>query len=188
MPLSLLSGGEQSRVLIARLMLRPADLLLLDEPTNDLDLQSLEVLESSMQEFPGALVLVTHDRYLLDRVSKRVLALDGRGHARFFADLSQWEDWRGAQEEAPPTGQAAAPVERSRSGLSTKELKELKNMEAAIHAAEEDVAQARMALEDPAVATDSAELTKRHEKLDAARRRVDVLFKRWEDLEARRAG
>ncbi len=91
-PLGRLSGGEQSRVLIARLMLKPADILLLDEPTNDLDISSLEVLETSMMEFPGALVLVTHDRYLLDRVSEQILALDGKGHGRFFADLSQWED------------------------------------------------------------------------------------------------
>ncbi|OGR47802.1 MAG: hypothetical protein A2X40_03920 [Elusimicrobia bacterium GWC2_65_9] len=98
MPLSRLSGGEQSRVLIARLMLQSADLLLLDEPTNDLDLQSLEVLENSLLDFPGALVLVTHDRYLLDRVSKEILALDGKGAARSFADLSQWESWKEAQE------------------------------------------------------------------------------------------
>ena len=73
-------------MLIARLMLKPADLLLLDEPTNDLDIPSLEVLEQSMMEFPGALVLVTHDRYLLDRVSREILALDGKGNADFFAD------------------------------------------------------------------------------------------------------
>jgi ATP-binding cassette subfamily F protein uup len=91
-PLSRLSGGEQARVLIARLMLRPADLLLLDEPTNDLDINSLEVLETSMTEFSGAMVLVTHDRYLLDRVSDQILELDGKGNARFFADLAQWED------------------------------------------------------------------------------------------------
>ena len=80
-PVERLSGGERARVLIARLMLEPADLLLLDEPTNDLDIPTLEVLEESLLEFPGALVLVTHDRYLIDRVSTCILALDGRGHA-----------------------------------------------------------------------------------------------------------
>ena len=80
-------------------MLKPADLLLLDEPTNDLDIPSLEVLEQSLAEFPGALVLVSHDRYLLDRVSKQILALDGKGNAGFFADLAQWEEFR-AQERA----------------------------------------------------------------------------------------
>ena len=90
-PLNKLSGGEQARVLIARLMLKPADILLLDEPTNDLDIQSLEVLEASLRDFAGAVVLVTHDRYLLDRVSNQILALDGKGNGRFFADLDQWE-------------------------------------------------------------------------------------------------
>jgi len=78
-PVSRLSGGERARVLIAQLMLQPADLLLLDEPTNDLDIPTLEILEESLLEYRGALVLVTHDRYLLDRVSTVVLGLDGQG-------------------------------------------------------------------------------------------------------------
>src|SRR5207245_2231480 len=81
LPLAEHSGGEQARVLIARLMLKPADVLILDEPTNDLDIPTLDVLESSLEEFNGALVLVTHDRYLLDRLSTELLALDGRGGA-----------------------------------------------------------------------------------------------------------
>ncbi len=81
MPVSNLSGGEQSRVLIARLVQQPADLLILDEPTNDLDIPSLEVLEESLSDFPGALLLVTHDRFMLDRVSTELLALDGQGGA-----------------------------------------------------------------------------------------------------------
>src|SRR5436309_1555019 len=93
-PVGRLSGGEQARVLIARLMLEPADLLLVDEPTNDLDIPTLEILEESLLEFRGALVLVTHDRYMLDRVSTIVLGLDGRGGASQFADYSQWEAWQ----------------------------------------------------------------------------------------------
>ena len=92
-PVGRLSGGERARVLIAKLMLDPADLLLLDEPTNDLDIPTLEILEESLLEFRGALVLVTHDRYLLDRVSTTVLGLDGQGRAEAFADYSQWETW-----------------------------------------------------------------------------------------------
>jgi ATP-binding cassette subfamily F protein uup len=94
-PVSRLSGGERARVLIARLMLEPADVLMLDEPTNDLDIPTLEILEESLLEFKGALVLVTHDRYLLDRVSNVVLGLDGRGNAQLFADYLQWEEWKG---------------------------------------------------------------------------------------------
>ena len=85
-----LSGGERARVLIAQLMLQPADVLLLDEPTNDLDIPTLEILEESLLEYRGALVLVTHDRYMLDRVSTVVLGLDGLGTAERFADFQQW--------------------------------------------------------------------------------------------------
>jgi len=186
-PLSRLSGGEQARVLIARLMLRPADILLLDEPTNDLDLQSLEVLENSMMEFPGALVLVTHDRYLLERVSQRILALDGKGNAGFYADLSQWEN---AREESDSLGAmhpvAAAAAAQVKQALTPKEEKELQRMEVLIKKAEEDAAAARVALEDPAVATDAPELIKRQVLLDEARQRVEALFARWNELEARR--
>src|SRR5256886_70198 len=89
-PVERLSGGERARVLIAQLMLQPADVLLLDEPTNDLDIPTLEILEESLLEFRGSLVLVTHDRYMLDRVSNIVLGLDGQGGAESFADYSQW--------------------------------------------------------------------------------------------------
>src|SRR4030088_1909092 len=97
-PVERLSGGERARVLIAKLMLEPADLLLLDEPTNDLDIPTLEILEESLLEFKGALVLVTHDRYMLDRVSTVVWGLDGEGNAGSFADFSQWEDWQAQQK------------------------------------------------------------------------------------------
>jgi ATP-binding cassette subfamily F protein uup len=180
-PLSRLSGGEQSRVLIAKLMLQPADVLLLDEPTNDLDLQSLEVLETSMLEFPGALVLVTHDRYLLDRVSREILSLDGKGNGRFFAELSQWESWKERQGEPPVED---APKKEPRV-LTPEETKELRKMENAIKSAEQKVVEARAELEDPAIAADAGELHKRQEKLEAARRNVDELFHRWEELENR---
>src|SRR5204862_1487950 len=85
-PVERLSGGERARVLIAQLMLQPADILLLDEPTNDLDIPTLEILEESLLEFRGSLVLVTHDRFMLDRVSNIVLGLDGQGGAESFAD------------------------------------------------------------------------------------------------------
>jgi ATP-binding cassette subfamily F protein uup len=182
MPLRLLSGGERARVLIAGFMLRPADLLLLDEPTNDLDLQSLEVLETSMMEFPGALVLVTHDRYLLERVSRRLLALDGRGSARFFADLSQWENWMEEQRlEASP-----APEPEAAAGPSAKEARELKaairKLESEMQTAEKQAAKARLALEDPSIATDAGELAARQKKLEECQARVDKLFERWSVL------
>src|SRR5262249_21452089 len=113
-PVARLSGGEKARVLLARLMLQPADLLILDEPTNDLDVPTLEVLEDSLLDFPGALVLVTHDRLLLEGISTHVLALDGRGNAELFADYLQWEAGRKTAASTPskpakPTPAAARP-------------------------------------------------------------------------------
>jgi len=115
-PVDRLSGGERARVLIARLMLEPADLLLLDEPTNDLDIATLEILEDSLLEYSGALVLVTHDRFMLDRVSTVVLGLDGNGHTQRFADYLQWERWMEEQESidhAPDRDPDHAPARAS---------------------------------------------------------------------------
>src|SRR5467141_1195578 len=113
-----LSGGERARVLIAQLMLQPADVLLLDEPTNDLDIPTLEILEESLSEFRGALVLVTHDRYMMDRVSTVVLGLDGLGGSEVFADYSQWEDWQRTREAKP----AAVRAQPARTAAGKKKL------------------------------------------------------------------
>src|ERR1700734_2432851 len=94
-------------MLIAQLMLLSADVLLLDEPTNDLDIPTLEILEESLLEFRGALILVTHDRYMLDRVSNVVLGLDGLGDVERFADYSQWEVWRRGRKSKRPEKSAA---------------------------------------------------------------------------------
>ena len=193
MPLSKFSGGEQSRVLIARLMLQPADLLLLDEPTNDLDIPSLEVLEQSLLDFQGALVLVTHDRYLLDRVSQQVLALDGRGNAEIFADFDQWE-WHqkdraenGHRQPEPVKSKPSVVEEAPKKELSTRERNELKGMEQAIANAEDKVAKAQAALGDPKIAADVDELMKRQALVEKAQAEVAALFARWEELEARRS-
>ncbi len=185
-PLSRLSGGEQSRVLIAGLMRQTADLLLLDEPTNDLDISSLEVLENSLKEFSGALVLVSHDRYLLDRVCGGILGLDGRGGHGWFGGLDLWEEWKaerdGAAAEARKTAKPAQPA----GGLDRREAEELRNMDRAIKAAEKKVAEAEARLHDPAIATDAAELGARQAKVDEANRKVEELFERWQELESRR--
>jgi len=106
-PIGRLSGGERARVLIAQLMLQPADVLLLDEPTNDLDIPTLDILEESLLEYRGALVLVTHDRYMLDRVSTIVLGLDGQGSADSFADYSQWESWQAERKQPARTARSS---------------------------------------------------------------------------------
>jgi ATP-binding cassette subfamily F protein uup len=180
-------------VLIARLMLKPADLLLLDEPTNDLDIPSLEVLEQSLAEFPGALVLVTHDRYLLDRVSRQILALDGKGNAAYFADLSQWEAYReevrakgGSKEVEAPKPVVPVVKAKSSKSLSLKEEKEFKEMETKLHAAEDMLKAAKAKLEDPKIAADVSELLKRQQAVDTEQSKVEALYQRWQELEAKR--
>jgi ATP-binding cassette subfamily F protein uup len=196
LPVSRLSGGEQARLLIARLMLRPADLLILDEPTNDLDIPTLDVLEESLLEFPGALVLVTHDRWLLDRVSTQLLALDGTGHAEWFADYAQWEAAQARKAEAGPASEGPRNTKRDqaeaetatpkRKGLSYREQQEWSKMEQTILRAEETLAACRAAVEDQAVASDAAALHVRCAALDEARAAVEQLYARWAELEDKR--
>jgi ABC transport system ATP-binding/permease protein len=191
-PVGRLSGGEQARIVIAKLMLEPADVLLLDEPTNDLDIPTLEVLEESLLEFPGALVLVTHDRYLLDRVSTRLLALDGRGGATTYADYAQWERGRRLEAERavlaanrakPRPTRAAVPDKPKR--LSYREQQEWDQMEARILEAEQRLEECSRAAADPAVASDHAALAQRVAALTTAQGQVDALYARWAELEAK---
>ena len=188
-PVGRLSGGEQARILIARLMCEPADLLILDEPTNDLDISTLEVLEESLAEFDGGLVLVTHDRFMLDRVSTTVLALDGEGGAETFADYEQWESARARHSTAPRAAvDAPAARERQRTKrLGYLEQREWEGMERAIVDAETAAEACRRAAEDPAIASDPAELGKRYAALETARAAVARLYDRWAELEARQA-
>lgn len=185
LPLHWLSGGEQARVLIARLMLQPADVLILDEPTNDLDIPTLEVLEESLVDFPGGLVLVTHDRFLLDRVATILLALDGTGQGIFFADYAQWEAARNsiAPETPAPTPKPFPRESRRAPRLSSREKQELAGMEQQILAAEEALVARQRALDDPAIASDPAAVQERYEALTAARAAVDALYARWAELE-----
>jgi ATP-binding cassette subfamily F protein uup len=188
-PVGRLSGGEQARILIARLMREPTDLLILDEPTNDLDIPTLEVLEDSLAEFEGGLVLVTHDRFMLERVSTLILALDGRGESATFADYAQWEANRTAPARAPRTA-TERPSARERpqpKRLGYREQREWEGMEQAILAAEKAVETSRGAAEDPAIASNPAALQERYAALDAARAAVDRLYARWAELEARQA-
>jgi ABC transport system ATP-binding/permease protein len=191
-PVGRLSGGEQARALVARLMLEPADLLLLDEPTNDLDIPTLDALEESLLEFPGALVLVTHDRYLLDRVSNQILALDGRGGGVFFSDYTQWEaSVRAARERQASAsrrpsaeGPRRAVGERTRR-LGYREQREWDQMEARILDAEARLDTCRRAADDPAVVSDHQALAERLHALAATQAEVDSLYARWAELEAK---
>ena len=189
LPVGRLSGGEQARVLIARLMRVPADLLILDEPTNDLDIPTLEVLEDSLAEFEGGLVLVTHDRFVLDRLSTVILALDGAGGVETFADYAQWEA-AGAQRAPRPRDAAAERPARERTRtkrLGYREQREWEGMERAILDAEAAVEACRRAVEDPSVASNAAELQARYAALEAAHAAVTRLYDRWAELETKQA-
>jgi ATP-binding cassette subfamily F protein uup len=189
---SRLSGGERARVLIAQLMLQAADVLLLDEPTNDLDIPTLEILEESLLEFRGALVLVTHDRYMLDRVSTTVLGLDGFGGAEKFADYSQWETWLEGREESlkggsvdrKPTATVPGPAASTgKKKLSYLEAREYAGIEEQIAQAEELLRKRQAALEDPAIASDAAGLVRAGSELEDAQSTLDRLYARWHELE-----
>jgi ATP-binding cassette subfamily F protein uup len=190
-----LSGGERARVLIAQLMLQPADVLLLDEPTNDLDIPTLEILEESLLEYRGALVLVTHDRYMLDRVSTVVLGLDGLGGAERFADYAQWEIWQRGQVAAAKGGdrvgeksKAAGASTGSKKKLSYKETQELETMEERIAEAEKELQSKHELLLDPQVMSDAVRLRELSLELEAAQEAIDTMYARWGELEKKQRG
>ena len=191
-PVERLSGGERARVLIAQLMLQPADVLLLDEPTNDLDIPTLEILEESLLEFRGSLVLVTHDRYMLDRVSTIVLGLDGLGGSESFADYSQWELWQAERRQSVVASVPAASRAGINGGSQTKtklsylEAREYASIEERVAAAEELLQAKRSQLEDPAIASDGPRLLTAHAEMNEAQAKVDELYARWSELEKKK--
>ena len=192
-PVERLSGGERARVLIAQLMLQPADVLLLDEPTNDLDIPTLEILEESLLEFRGSLVLVTHDRYMLDRVSTIVLGLDGQGGAESFADYSQWEVWQAESKQSAKSTARLAPQTATSEGtssaktkLSYLEAREYATIEQRVADAEQMLQAKREQLEDPAIASDGPRLLAAHAEMEEAQNKVDELYGRWSELEKKK--
>ena len=191
MPISYLSGGEQARILIANLMLKTADILILDEPTNDLDIPSLEVLEESLEDFPGAVILVTHDRMMLDSVSKFLLALDGKGKAEFFVDYEQYEQVAeefAAEEDVKPAKQekSARPAGKVRSGLSTAEARELERLPDKIEKKEASLLTIQADMSKPEVSSNHVKLQELMKQQEQTQKELDQLFKSWEELEAKR--
>jgi ATP-binding cassette subfamily F protein uup len=196
-PVGRLSGGEQSRLLVAQLMLRPASVLVLDEPTNDLDLATLAILEDALTTFDGAVLLVTHDRYFLDQVATQILAFHTapgeEGRVTTFAGLDQWEEWHRAQAAGARGGRASAPASTStlaapapapRKKLSFNLQREWDTIEARIAEAEAKANAAAAELESPAVVSDAARLVALGGEIAAAQAEVDRLYARWAELEA----
>jgi ATP-binding cassette subfamily F protein uup len=213
MPVHRLSGGEKARIVLANLMLQPADVLLLDEPTNDLDILSLEVLEQRIQEFPGAVVIVSHDRYLMDRVCHRMLFLDPDAPPAFYRNFSQIlkaaagnrrssdnpasdaETGAGTRPRSASTPEmktAARSTAGSRTGkgsgptFSFKDKYELEHMEETILEAEDGVATLTARVQDPEIMADPERLADVCRDLEKAETRVQALYARWEELEQKK--
>lgn len=191
-PVGTLSGGEQARILIADLMRQPADILLLDEPTNDLDIGSLDVLEESLVEFEGAVLLVTHDRYLLDRVCDVVLGFIGGGKIAMFGDYLQWLkalSEGGATSDRQVKNEKKKTLEekaRKPGRLSYLDQLEYDRMEDDILAGEQTCAELEKMIEEPALAADPVKLQSVWEQLDQARQKVEQLYLRWDELERKK--
>jgi ABC transport system ATP-binding/permease protein len=193
-PVGQLSGGERARILIAGLMRRPADILLLDEPTNDLDIQSLDVLEESLHEFPGALVLVTHDRFLLDRVCDRLIGFDGDGGALYFADYEQWLSYMQgrvkSEEPAEKTGKTSGilpQITKKKGGrLSYIDQREYDRMEERILEAETELSGLQQRMADPETIADPGLLHECWQEMQQVQQLIDDLYTRWDELEKKK--
>jgi ATP-binding cassette subfamily F protein uup len=179
-PVGSLSGGEQARLLLARLMLQPADVLLLDEPTNDLDIDTLDVFEESLEEFPGAIVLITHDRFMLERVSERFLVLLGDGETEFVSSLSQFYELK--KSEKKPKGEAKP--EKSTAKLSSKEKKELDKFPELIQKLEEE----QTALQEKINSAPPEKIQELCIAFEELRIKTEESYERWNELEGRVRG
>lgn len=185
LPVGCLSGGERARILIAKLMLEPADILFLDEPTNDLDISTLEVIEESLREFAGAVVLISHDRCLMDRVCTQILGLGNDNEQQFFADYSQWEK---ASQEMSQKKEVKTEVVQQQSQpakpkkLSYNEQKELEGMEKAIEKAEAELEKLQSHLQDSEVQADPKKSLELYNQMTAASHKLETLFDRWQEL------
>lgn len=186
LPINRLSGGERARILIAKLMLEPADVLFLDEPTNDLDIQTLEVIEENLMEFRGAVVLISHDRCLMDRLCTSILVL-GEAQPQFFASYSQWEQLRTlpsvTKKEAknPPVSSSSRPK-----SLTYAEKKELENIESTILTLEESILHFRKQLELDEVMSNAAKALDIYRSLAEVEATLEAKYERWQMLETRK--
>ncbi len=182
-----LSGGEQARLLLARMMLRPGNLLILDEPTNDLDLQTLDVLEDCLREFPGAVILVSHDRSFMSAVCDDILALPENVR---FSDVFQWEEWfKREQKRALDLARGKSQdsvvmqpkLERRR--LSYKEQLEFDRMEETILEKETELGSLEAHSARPEIVSNSVELLKTTERMGELQAEIERLYARWAELE-----
>lgn len=189
LPVKYLSGGERARILIARLMLKPADLLFLDEPTNDLDIPTLEVIEESLEDFPGAVVIVTHDRCLMDRIATDIIGLGTGCDDTLFADYAQWEaaskekaqPQKGIEKKSTGVGQSASNAGKKK--LSFNDQRELTNMPMTIDTLEQRIKLLQADLEQEDVASDSQKSLALYSQIAELQAKLEAVYQRWEELE-----
>ncbi len=198
-PVKSLSGGERNRLLLARLFARPANILVLDEPTNDLDIDTLELLESLLQDYQGTLLLVSHDRSFLDNVVTQVIAAEGDGQWReFVGGYSDWAAWHLAQNKAaeksatvkaaPKANEPAAASGSRAAKLSYKEQQALNALPGQIEALETEQTVLLEKMNDPTIyATDPGAGQAIASRLAAIDEELLVLLEQWEALEAKTA-
>ena len=190
-PITRLSGGERNRLLLARLFAQPSNLLVMDEPTNDLDVETLELLEELLGEYPGTLLLVSHDRDFLDNVVTSTLVMEGDGQiGDYVGGYSDWLRQRPSQPAEMPAAAkagtskaAAAPVVEKRK-LSYKDARELEQLPARIEKLETTVAELTQRMADPAFyQRDAAAITAHNTELAATQAQLDAAYARWSELE-----
>lgn len=180
MPIKKLSGGERARISIAHLLLQPADLLLLDEPTNDLDIPTLETLEESLVDFSGAVVLITHDRCMIDRTCTSILAL-GDEEPSIFTDYAKWEASRKSEVEPKPKKQKNEPTLKLK--LSYAEKKEHEQIEKKIMKLEKEIKELNLLLESDEVIQNPARLKEICTAVALGENQIHQLYIRWEELD-----
>jgi ATP-binding cassette subfamily F protein uup len=175
-PIAQLSGGEQARLLIAKLMLQPADLLLLDEPTNDLDIDTLQVLEENLISFPGAVVLITHDRFMIDSVCTRFVAVEDNG-AEFFSSYDQWKEFQRTSKSKVTKSGSDGSVSKKVSSS-----KDIQKVEKAIEKAEKNLKNFELEVAKNSMNPLSEDYRLACENLNRAKAKVDELLAEWESL------
>lgn len=199
LPVEKLSGGEQSRLRLAQLMLNEAQVLILDEPTNDLDVATLTVLEDSLKEFNGAVILVTHDRYFMDQVASQIMAFhkhaDGNTTLENFAGYLQWEEWFEEQKELQALAlkrEAEAKKDSKASGksgkLSFKEKFELENMETTILELEEKLEGLQGESTKSEVVSQASKVQDLFSQISELQSKIEKLYARWAELEKKAQG
>jgi ATP-binding cassette subfamily F protein uup len=186
LPVEKLSGGEKTRLLMAQMMLQTNQVLILDEPTNDLDIPTLDTLQASLQDFPGALIMVSHDRYFLDQVCDELYYFSPSGKLEKFSDLFQWQTWiqtqkvnKGSKNKAES---ATATTKAAPKKLSFKEQHELDHMEANIHAAELLLTNLQSELGSPAIQSQYTKIQAIGVQIDEQQKKIASLYERWQKL------